>query len=196
MPNMTGAQAPKGEAALSDTMAGMPLHLHLRTATRIDHDAVDAAFGGFGLRERAAYGRFLRAHARILPMAERLIDPAALLPGWQGRTAALEADLAALEVALPPPVDWVVPVGDAARWGALYVVEGSRLGGAVLARMIATGQPSAYLSARHGAGGWRELLDRLDGAERGVGWRPHAVAGAKAMFSAYRRAAAAEQAGG
>ena len=160
---------------------------HLRAATRIDHEQVDAAFGRFALGTREGYRDFLTAHARILPLAERLIDPGALVEGWHGRTDALHQDLAALGGEVPPELDFALPGGEAARWGALYVIEGSRLGGAVLARSVPEGLPAAYLGARHGPGGWHDLLAR---AEAAIGDdRAAAERGAKAMFSAYLEAA-------
>lgn len=178
-------------------MLPQPLHLLLREATRADHDAVDAAFGAFGVTERDRYAQFLTAHARILPAVERATDPGALMAGWEGRTEALVADLAALGLAMPPPAPIQLPPGDAARWGAIYVVEGSRLGGLMMSRQVPVGLPSAYLSARHGPGGWRALLDAIDAAEpRAAGksepdepWRVGAVAGARATFTAYLEAA-------
>lgn len=164
----------------------------LRTATRGDHDAVDSAFGSFGLGTRDGYRQFLTAHARILPLAERLIAPAALIGEWRGRTDALLADLDALGGETPREIDFALPGGEAARWGALYVVEGSRLGGAVLARMVPEGLPAAYLGARHAPGAWPRLLAQLDGADAGEVWRGEAVAGARAMFGAYLAAAKAQ----
>lgn len=160
---------------------------HLRAATRVDHEQVDGAYGRFALGTAEGYRDFLTAHARILPLAERLIDPGALVAGWQGRTQALRDDLAALGGEAPPELDFALPPGEAARWGALYVIEGSRLGGAVLARSVPEGLPAAYLNARHASGAWRDLLARLDAA---VGEdRAEAERGAKAMFGAYLEAA-------
>lgn len=176
----------------------IPLHLALREETRIDHEAVDRAFGLLGLDDRARYGRFLRAHARILPAAEAAVDPAALLPGWQGRTAALGEDLAALGIAMPDTLPFPLCADDAVRWGAIYVIEGSRLGGAMLARSVPAGLPAAYLSARHGPGGWRNIQAALDGAADGedAAWRARAIAAARATFAAYRAAADTETAHG
>lgn len=174
--------------------APVPCHLHLRLATRADHDAVDAAFGAFGFDTADAYRRFLTAHARILPIAERLIDPAALVPGWQPRTDRLAADLTALSAAMPAPIDLSPPADIAERWGALYVIEGSRLGGVMLARSVPEGLPTAYLSAAHPSGGWKRLLATLDAADDGPAWRAAATRGAHAMFGAYARAAAMDTA--
>ena len=147
---------------------------HLRAATRIDHEAVDGAFGHFALSTPDGYRDFLTAHARILPLAERLIQPGALLENWSGRTEALLEDLHALGGEAPAELDFALPGGEAARWGALYVIEGSRLGGTVMAKMVPADLPAAYLGARHPPGAWRGLLERLDHADGGPEWQQEA----------------------
>lgn len=161
----------------------------LREGTRAEHGAVDAAYGGYNLADKDGYVRFLCAHARILPVAEHLLAPAGILPGWRGRTAALASDLAVLGLPMPEVLPVKLPSGAGARWGALYVIEGSRLGGAVLARTVGPELPSAYLGATHGPGSWQGFLAALDKADDGPGWRLDALAGARAMFAAYLRAA-------
>ncbi|WP_420384078.1 biliverdin-producing heme oxygenase [Novosphingobium sp.] len=169
---------------VADHSAGS-LSAYLRAATRSNHDAVDAAFGASELTSRNGYRNFLLAHARVVPLVERLLAPSDMIDGWEGRTAALFQDLAALGLERPREIDFVLPDGEAARWGALYVVEGSRLGGAMLVRGVPEGLPTAYLADVHGHGKWRELLAALDAAEQDMVWRQDAVAGAKAMFGAY-----------
>jgi heme oxygenase (biliverdin-IX-beta and delta-forming) len=164
---------------------------HLRAATRSDHDAVDGAFARYALSSRQGYRDFLTAHARILPLAERLIDPAALVPDWRGRSDALAADLAELGEATPEALDFALPEGEAARWGALYVLEGSRLGGVFLAKSVPAAFPAAYLNAKHAPGAWRDLLGALEAADEGAEWQADAAAGAKALFGAYLAAARA-----
>ena len=161
----------------------------LRAQTRTDHEAVDGAFGSFGLDTPIGYGAFLTAHARVLAVAERALDPGALVPGWEGRTTALASDLAELSITWPAEIDLVLPTSEAARWGAIYVLEGSRLGGIYLARAVPEALPKAYLSAKHVSGGWKQLLDTLDRSDTGPAWRADALAGAKALFAAYITAA-------
>jgi heme oxygenase len=160
----------------------------LRAATAADHEAVDAAFGSLALDTREGYTAFLAAHARILPRAERQLRPGALLPGWVGRTGALHADLAALGAEPPKELDWQAPESPAGRWGAIYVIEGSRLGAAFLARSVPPELPSAYLNSKHAPGAWRASLARLDEALR-QGGVAEAVVGARAMFDAFEAAA-------
>ncbi len=163
----------------------------LRQATAADHEMVDAHYGGFALDRPAGYRSFLTAHARALPAVERALVEASDLPPWRSRTALLAADLHALDAPMPAPLPFQ-PGAAAERWGALYVIEGSRLGGQLLARSVPAGLPSAYLAAHHLPGEWRRLLTTLDthAAGQGQAWQDAALAGARACFALYARAAA------
>ena len=168
----------------------MSVHQFLRQATRDAHDRVDGAFARYDLNSRAGYLAFLCAHGRALPAAEAVLTEDAGLPDWSPRTPLLRADLRALDAELPAPLACSAPATRAGMLGLLYVVEGSRLGGAVLARTVAPDLPAAYLSARHAPGGWRALLARLDADEVGDGgWREAALVGALAGFSLFAAAA-------
>lgn len=170
----------------------------LRSATAADHAMVDERFGGFALGDAADYRAFLEAHGRALPAVEAMLasgvetaDDAVAWPAWRPRTPLIAADLAALGAAMPLPLRFEV-ASDAARWGALYVIEGSRLGGQLLARSVPDGLPQAYLAARHLPGEWRGLLAALDAeaAARDADWGEAALAGARATFALYAQAAA------
>jgi len=161
----------------------------LRSATRGEHDKVDAAFGRFDLSCREDYGMFLSAHARVVPALEARLAPGELVPDWTGRAGALARDLRAL--GLPQPEERGVDLlsGDMARWGALYVLEGSRLGGAFLARRVPEGWPAAYLGAAHPPGQWRTLLAAIDAAAATAEQGAEAVRAARAVFAAFSSAA-------
>lgn len=163
----------------------------LRTATQPLHDRVDAAFGGFGLDDPDGYRLFLHAHALALPAVEAALASCGGLPAWRERSTLLTADLADLGEAMPSPLPFGL-TDDAAAWGALYVSEGSRLGGAMLARSVPAGLPNRYLAAVHHPGEWRALRHAIDaaGANGGPTWLVAAEAGAAATFDLYRRAAA------
>lgn len=140
----------------------------LRAATRGAHDRVDALFSGFDLGDAGDYRHFLAAQAAaFLPAEAALAEAGAgrLFPGWSAarRAHLLAADLdelglAPAEPAFAPPA-FTTP---AAVAGAAYVLEGSRLGGALLARRIAPGLPRRFLSAALPAGGWRAFLEALE----------------------------------
>ena len=169
----------------------MSASAYLRARTTPCHDQVDAAFGGFRLDRPSSYRAFLIAHARALAGAETALAGRSDLPAWRARMPLLSADLADLRVAPPPPLAFTVEQG-AAAWGALYVIEGSRLGGAMLARQVSAALPRRYLDAAFAPGDWRALRQALDGeADRhGSAWLETAVSGAEACFALYQRAAA------
>ncbi|PZQ60430.1 MAG: hypothetical protein DI544_08425 [Sphingomonas taxi] len=164
----------------------------LRHATASAHETVDAAFGAHDLASPASYRAFLHAHARALPAAERAMQALPFARTLPARAPLLAADLAALDV--PPPAALPFTPGDdaASLWGVLYVVEGSRLGGALLARQVPAGLPHAYLGAVHPPGQWRTIRAALDDAAAGqdADWTARMIAGALATFALYAQAAA------
>lgn len=161
----------------------------LRTATRPAHDGVDNAFGGYDLADPDDYRRFLLAHARALPAVETVLSRDTDLPCWRERRSLLLADLVDLDLPPPPLLDFTLPDRPGVAWGALYVTEGSRLGGVMLARSVPDTLPSRYLAARHLSGEWRKLLSAIDRRGTDEAWIDGALAGAAATFDLYARAA-------
>lgn len=96
-------------------------------------------------------------------------------------------------VVTPAPARLGWTHGDAAHWGAAYVVEGSRLGGQVLARRVAPSLPCAYLSAAQPSGAWRVFLGAMDTAAVAGGgdWHQAALLSARRTFGLFAAAAAA-----
>lgn len=146
----------------------MSARAFLRSATADGHERVDHLFSRFDLSSPAGYCRFLRAQARAFLPIEAELDgagAAALIPDWteRRRSDLLRADLAALSVTLPEPFRPHLFIQDKAPLlGAAYVLEGSRLGGALLKRSVAAGLPSRFLDSRQSAGSWRNFLKLLD----------------------------------
>ncbi|MDR6786842.1 heme oxygenase [Sphingomonas sp. BE138] len=163
----------------------------LRDATGAAHEQVDAAFGAHHLAAPAAYRAFLLAHARALPVAEAAMAALPFAATLPPRTPLLAADLADLGAALPAPLPFAPGEDAASRWGVLYVVEGSRLGGALLARQVPAGTPCRYLGAVHAPGQWRAVRAALDEAAAGqdADWTGRMIAGALATFALYAAAA-------
>ena len=164
----------------------------LREATMANHQHVDELFSAFSLDSRAGYGAFLKAHARALAPLEQIARPES------PRLPQLAEDLAALGETMPEPLIMGQQGGDAFRWGALYALEGSRLGGAMLERRVAPGLPRAYLSSVHDRGGWLAFQQLLDEAAEAGGeqWVGDAIQGAAAAFTLFAAAAAAERTNG
>lgn len=164
----------------------------LRGATGPAHEAIDAAFGAHDLAAPDTYRAFLLAHARALPPAERVMQSLPLGRALPLRTALLSTDLDALGCAKPLPLAFDAPDDPAFTWGVLYVVEGSRLGGAMLVRQVPDGMPRAYLGAVHGPGQWRMIRAALDdaAAAHDATWRDRMIRGALETFDLYGRAIA------
>jgi len=179
------------EAARAGHAVGMSARAVLRSATTAKHEVVDAAFGRYDLTDPVSYGCFLTAHARVLPSVEAVLATWETIPAFAPRTDALQADLATLGLAMPDPLLLAPPENEAAAFGALYVIEGSRLGGAMLARQVPDALPRSYLSAVHPPGGWRAFGELLDRAERAgdPSWIDRAVVAAEATFDLYAEAA-------
>ncbi|OAS18265.1 biliverdin-producing heme oxygenase [Methylobacterium platani] len=155
----------------------------LRAETRAAHDAIErdlawesrvATRDGYG----ALLGRFRGFHAVIEPaLADALDDEAFLTP--RRRLAHLDADLHALgydaaaidALPLAPPV---APLDRAGAFGALYVLEGSTLGGQVIAKHIGrqlglTAENGCRYYAGHGRDTgtmWKAFRLRLDDEAR------------------------------
>lgn len=106
------------------------------------------------------------------------------------RTPLLARDLVDLSEPMPVPLAFA-PQDEAAAWGVLYVVEGSRLGGVMLARSVAPDLPARYLDAGHAPGQWRAIRHAIDAAGVGASeaWHAALLAGAVATFDLYAQAA-------
>lgn len=174
----------------------MAFHAGLRAATRADHDTVDRLFGALGLDDARAYGRFLTAHAlALLPIERWLRDaPAGMasrMIALKPRGAALGADLAALGLPVREGTPLAWSHDPAGLWGVAYVTEGSRLGGAMLARQVPAGLPRAYLNSVHGPGGWRNFLNAMEREAAGAtsAWRERAIQSAGMAFATFAEAA-------
>jgi heme oxygenase (biliverdin-IX-beta and delta-forming) len=173
----------------------MSLRSALRAQTADYHAEVDALFGKFSLSISSDYEAFLRAHARAVPAVENALEQAGiagLLPDWpeRRRTALLLADMAELGELPPPPLAQPELASEAALWGAVYVMEGSKLGGAMLAKAVPAHLPSRYLSPQGPKGSMRAFMERLDAA--GIDDIAGAVAAARDVFALFRKAAQLE----
>lgn len=173
----------------------MPLRSALRAQTSDCHAAVDDIFARFDLSNPRDYTAFLSAHARVLPSVEAALEQAGiadLLPDWadRRRNDLLASDLAELGVEMPPPLPVPDLQGEAQLWGTIYVLEGSKLGGAMLARAVPAHLPSLYLTPQGPKGSMKAFMDSLDAAV--IGDPAEAVEAARAVFLLFQRAAETE----
>jgi len=185
-----------------------PVHQALRDGTAEAHDRVDAAFADFDLTDRDSYARFLAAHADVVWPLEAALPGERVVADWESRKrgALLREDLAFLgrpnlrhprEGGDPEP-EATSPVtldprlrgdDDAEVAGALYVLEGSRLGGKFLSRRLPAGFPRAYLDTDQRAEKWQQLLTVIGRLLRDPIALDKALAAALATFAAFERSA-------
>jgi len=183
----------------------------LRHATRSEHDALDAhpAFAALmdGTLSLSGYARlmslFFGFYARHDPILSQACADHALGRygfSYMPRTAILHGDLVAIGAPRlddaddgPDPLPPIASPGLVG--GALYVVEGSMLGGAVLARAVdnvlarvRSGGDGYWKWCRDdGAGRWAMtcgMIEQLSATQAG---RSDMVAGARLAFSAFGR---------
>ncbi len=175
----------------------------LKHATSDAHDRLDALFSAFDLTDPNGYRRFLAVHWQVLPRCEAMLaasGAARLLPDWPARvrTQALAHDLAAVGGQAPAGHGDVAAVGPAAAFGMMYVLEGSRLGGAVLARRVEANDDPACRGAtrylRHGAGQglWPSFVAALDAAGCVADDITACIAGAARIFALFEAEASLE----
>jgi heme oxygenase len=166
----------------------------LRDRTGKAHERVDAAFGRFDLTDRHSYADFLTGHASaLLPLEEALTSAGAagLTEDWAShrRAPLLLADHGALDVAPPPLVPAPDFADEAEMLGGLYVLEGSRLGGAVLRKAVPPHLPAAFLSAPQAPRRWTRFASELDLLLDTPSRLDAAVHAALACFACFERAA-------
>ncbi|WP_428376389.1 biliverdin-producing heme oxygenase [Lichenicoccus sp.] len=177
----------------------------LRQGTQAAHQRLDARMSTLPLDRRPSYSRFLHAQAAALVPLEIALEQAGvvyLLPDWSWRTrrAALLADIRQLDGEAPPSpaseeqvVDWID--SPAAMLGATYVLEGSRLGGALLRKQVlAAEDPVIRLASRflnHGNGEnlWLTFNDTLKEAQLDEAARAVMVDSAVRSFALFETAA-------
>ena len=179
---------------------------YLRASTADLHADVDALFAPLVARGVAGYRAFLlRSAAALLPL-ERALEGArveAFCPDWpmRRRSSALRADLADLSLSEPDHVPIPNMRGPAFMLGALYVLEGSRLGAhALLKDALKTLPDEAHAATRylaHGRGQplWPTFLQQIEAsvaARESVG---EVVAGARVAFGVFLASASADRNG-
>jgi len=172
------------------------LRNRLREATASQHERVDAAFSAYRLDQPAGYRAFLQAHAQVLFPLEIELEQAGIekmLEDWpkRSRRQALLDDLQALGGSEPAAAQPGAAPSSGWCWGAAYVIEGSRLGGRVLARRVAEAIPSAplrYLDHSSTSPLWPSFLQKLEQQGSACIWSD-VLNGAHATFERFLDAA-------
>ena len=175
----------------------------LRTETAGAHDKLDRAHDGGAFSDLVDYGRFLEAQARIFPAAEAALASSQeyrTLPDWDRRfrSEALLSDLSGLGIAAPPPIPFDLAQRPGSATGLAYVLEGSRLGGKLIARKLEQAglenAPTAFIT--HGASErfWPSFTTWLASRHPDEAYGDAAVASARATFGLFLEATRREQA--
>ena len=160
----------------------------LRAATAADHERVDALFSRFDLERD--YGRFLQAQAAAFLPVEEALDRSGIqqwLDDWPARRRGhlVARDLETLGLSVPNGITPPDFPDSASALGAVYVLEGSRLGGALLKRQLPEAAPRAFLDADQEPGSWRKLLEMLDIFLYRTGLLDTAAGSARAVFQRF-----------
>lgn len=171
----------------------LTLTTELRAKTAQVHEALDSNLKhAFGQVDQ--YVAFLRASYRVLSSLNDKLSNLCQVSTAE-RSAQVAADLQALghEAPSAPPEAWT-PSEVAEAMGCAYVVEGSRLGGLVLAKVVERELGLTATSYLRGTGPqtkdlWRSFISELDawGERAQPEERQSAVSGAIATFTAYMR---------
>lgn len=161
---------------------------------------------GQGQVDSAAYAQILRRHHALLAGFEAQLSDwltTVVGNGWHycRRVPALREDLRALGQQPDPPValpSAAAGADDAARWGMVYVIEGSQLGGRMIARTLRRQQPALAGALRYfeladdDPAGWRRFQAALDRRLDTASARDAAIDGAQTMFAHFHTCLAAE----
>jgi heme oxygenase len=176
----------------------LTLTTELRAKTAQVHEALDSNLKhAFGQVDQ--YVAFLRASHRVLSSLNDKLSSLCQVSTAE-RSAQVAADLQALghEAPSAAPEAWT-PTEVAEAMGCAYVVEGSRLGGLVLARVVERDLGLTATSYLRGTGPqtkelWRSFMTQLDawGERAQPAERQSAISGAIATFTAYMRCFADE----
>lgn len=163
----------------------------LRAATRTSHDTLDMAFGSLDLEDRGGYVRFLSGHAIGM---QALFEPFRTFASDLGiecpdYPAMLRSDLAKLNTdadALPR----VCASTGLTPEGVGYVLSGSRLGLAMIARNGYWGRnhdlPSAYMEDTQGLAMWKAAAAYLKEAQPSEENAARHCAAATTAFETFR----------
>jgi heme oxygenase len=175
----------------------MTLRSPLRALTGAQHAEVDDLYSRFDLSVTSGYRAFLRAQSAAHVAIERALDRAGaarVVDDWGARRRAglILQDLADLGEDAPALMSSPVFRSETEVLGGIYVVEGSRLGGAVLSTRLPPQAPSRFLRARAPAGAWRRLLILLDARLENSTDRHTAAVAARACFECFAQAALLE----
>jgi heme oxygenase (biliverdin-IX-beta and delta-forming) len=198
MPAVAASTQPAPHQGLLPANPG--LRSRLKDATADAHRNLDARLSGLDLTSLDGYRRFLEANAAALWPVEDALEAAgvaAIFTDWprRSRRAAMTADLLRVRGALRP-LPQMQGINRNGVFGAMYVLEGSRLGAKYLLRGVAHAPDPVVTSATaylgHGAGQhfWQSFLVALEQEPATPDDEAEIIDAAEQAFSMFAEAAA------
>jgi heme oxygenase len=168
----------------------------LRAETSDAHEALDHAHEGGDFADLSGYGRFLESQARLFPPLETWLagsDEFRTLPEWRDRlrSPALMSDLNHLGLAPPKPMPFLCEDRPGSAAGLAYVLEGSRLGGKLIARRLGEAKlaaPVEFITQGDDRRFWPSFTSWLSTREAGQAYVDAAIAAARAAFEGFLEA--------
>lgn len=170
------------------------IRFFLSRETRSLHEIVDKQAEINDLASREGVGRLLTFFYRGFSQIERALEAAGagkVLKDWDERKRSdlLKKDLAGFGVLVEDlGQDWVKPMEFSSAveiWGALYVIEGSRLGARMMVRASEFTQASAFLSESAECRYWPTFVAELNRADEQLADREGMARGAQKAFQAF-----------
>ena len=201
----SGTRILSGTTACAEAFQGEHLtpaetaHAFLRRVTSPWHQTTEDAFACFDVATLEGARAFLRAQSRAVLPLEADIGARGILefvPDWPSRMRgdALCQDLQTLKTQPAEPLP-VILMSQLQALGALYVLEGSRLGGALLhrramdSRVPAVRDATGFFGHKAGPQGWRRFLTILNTAGRDNPALLELQIGAETAFALFGKAA-------
>lgn len=179
--------------------ADASLRQALKDRTSDSHARVDRLLSSFDIRTPVGLRQFLEVHHSCFVRMRAAAQPQGLARlGLHEMAQRIETDLAFLGT--QPPAPSAEGIGAIHPMALDYVVEGSRLGSAVLKRRWATSpdptvqQACAYFSMEPVKGRWRAVCLALSRIKADSALATRIVADANTLFELFHTAACARQA--
>lgn len=155
----------------------------VRAATAANHRRAEQSFAALIEAFPISYGRYLRAHASAFPAVGRAIAAAMEWQPWEARWRDLLQDLSQLGLTAPEPVAVAVAGSTDEALGMAYVLEGSRMGSAIILKAMPDQAATSYLRGGLDTAPWKQLKARLTAADPAAA--PGVIRGAQAAFAAF-----------
>lgn len=174
----------------------MSARFFLKSETAEAHERLDGHFAAFDLSNRADYGDFLSVHAAALIAVEDALVAGGIeqvMPQWPllRRSDLIRQDLDALGRDIPPSPA-IAFSSHVEMLGALYVLEGSRLGGKLLKKATGDNFPTRYLSHQP-ALTWPEFVAVIERMLQTDVDRHEAADAANRVFAVFLKAAGVDE---